>query len=352
MDKHLQEKGFTRSIKDPCIYYIKGQDIIISVYVDDLLFYGTPEEIKLAKSAVGSKFDTKDLGEVSHILSLQVKRNKIGISLSQSTYAKHILEELNMDNSRSVKTPLPLGTKFSATDNHNRLTKEYASKYRTAVGHFQYLATGTRPDLAFTATYLGKFGNDPSDEHWTGVKHTLRYLRGTIDYKLLYKRTGKTVEAYSDADFGSDLTDGRSFSGYVISLAGGAISWRCRKQPTAALSTTEAEFMALGETTRECNWMKHFIEEINQQSFIRSTVLIHADNQAAIKLSQNYSTTDRTKHMRTQFFQLRDNIADGSIKINYISTNENVADALTKIISLPKMLEHLNKIQVFGGSVN
>lgn len=123
------------------------------------------------------------------------------------------------------------------------------------LGSLIYLTSCTRPDLSYVVSKLSQYFNEPTEEQWTTVKHVLKYLKGTNDKMLCYRKCdeGLRLVAYSDADWAGDANDRRSTSGYCVSLCKNSplISWKTKKQPTVALTTCEAECMALAATIQE-----------------------------------------------------------------------------------------------------
>jgi hypothetical protein len=119
-----------------------------------------------------------------------------------------------------------------------------------------YAMTGTRPDIAYAVGATSAYNANPGEQHWKAVKRIIRYLKGTKNLELEYRQNNERIHGYSDADWAGSLDDRRSMTGYVFVLCGGAITWNSKKQPTVALSTTEAEYMALGQTTKEAIWLR------------------------------------------------------------------------------------------------
>ena len=125
--------------------------------------------------------------------------------------------------------------------------------YLSAIGALMYLANHTRPDIAFAVNLLTRYGASPTRRHWNGVKHILRYLKGTLDMRLFYPNENKTyLIGYADAGFRSDAHVGRSQTGYLFTCGGTAISWRSMKQTISATSSNHAEILAMHEASREC----------------------------------------------------------------------------------------------------
>ena len=130
-------------------------------------------------------------------------------------------------------------------------------QYQSAIGSLLYLAIATRPDIAFAVSNAAKFSAQPAKQHWTAVKRILRYLRGTVNLGSVFApHVSGGIVGYSDADWGGDTNDRKSTSGYLFQVCGAAISWRSKKQTCVALSTAEAEYMALASATQEAVWLE------------------------------------------------------------------------------------------------
>ena len=155
-----------------------------------------------------------------------------------------------------------------------------ATLYQSAVGSLLYLSGWTRPDIVFSVSNVARFCSSPTKEHWTAVKRIFRYLKGTHNYGLLYSRNDGTMIGYLDADWAGDMNDRKSTSGYLFMMSGAAVSWKSRKM--VALSTAEAEYIALASTTQKA---RQLLEDLHNRQ-IEPTV-IHEDNQSAICIAQN-----------------------------------------------------------------
>src|SRR5262249_6513586 len=156
-----------------------------------------------------------------------------------------------------------------------------------AVGSLMYLATSTRPDIAYSVGVLCRFNSNPGPTHWKAVSHLFRYLKATTNYKLVYG-PGESAEhftTFSDADHGGNPDNGKSTGGYVVKIGTGAVSWSSKLQSMVALSTTEAEYIAAVEAGKEIAWMRNFLGELGFKISTPST--LHMDNQSAINVAQN-----------------------------------------------------------------
>ncbi len=205
-----------------------------------------------------------------------------------------ILERFDMQNCKSRATPCE--QKLNYTDNAELMRD--VRKYREAVGSLIYLATCTRPDLRFVVSELSQYSTRPTVEQWNTVKHVLRYLKGTQNKELCYRKGANEnlINAYSDADWAADVTDRRSTTGYCISLNknGPLVSWKTKRQPTVALSTCEAEYMALAATVQECLYLEQLLQNIDGLKYESK---VYEDNQGAIALAKNPVYRQRCKHM-------------------------------------------------------
>ncbi|XP_055622819.1 uncharacterized protein LOC129766322 [Toxorhynchites rutilus septentrionalis] len=191
-----------------------------------------------------------------------------------------------------------------------------------------------RPDICYAVNVLSRFNANPGERHWNAVKHLLRYLNGTSKYRLVYQQNKKPIiEGFSDAVWASDHDDRKSTTGYVFTAQGGAISWSCKRQQTVALSTCEAEYMALSAAVQEAIWWKRLRALFEEDQ----AIVIHCDNQSAISVANNGGYRPRTKHIDIRHHFIRDCCDKGDIMVEYISTDKQTADGLTKALPPSKI---------------
>ena len=204
----------------------------------------------------------------------------------------------------------------------------------------------TRPDIAFAVSNVAKFSAQPTQQHWTAVKRILRYLRGTADYGLAYSpdSSGNCV-GYSDADWGGDLDDRKSTSGYVFLISGGAISWKSKKQTCIALSTAEVEHVALAHAGQEAAWLRDLTATLENRS--HRLVVIFEDNQSTIAITRNPQYHGRSKHISIKYHFIRNQVNEGVVDLKYCPTQDMVADMLTKGLSK----ERFTKLRSMAGVV-
>ena len=172
--------------------------------------------------------------------------------------------------------------------------------YQSMVGSLLYAAIASRPDIAQAVGAVSKFNSKPTQTHLTAVKRILRYLKGTADISLKYQPTDNcSLIGYSDADWAGDQDDHHSTTGNILLMANGPISWLSKKQPIVALSTSEAEYVALSSITQEAVWLKRLLNSIN--AIPPGPVVVMEDNQGAIAIAKNPVAHARTKHMDNLF---------------------------------------------------
>jgi hypothetical protein len=219
--------------------------------------------------------------------------------------------------------------------------------YRAIVGSLQYAASGTRPDIAFATSALGKFNHRNNYQHLKSAKSVLRYLKRTLNYGITYNGQNCEqeieLECYCDSDFANAKDDRKSISGYAIKMAGGPIIWGSKRQTVTTQSSAEAELIAASTASNILTWTTNILEEIGIK--VKKPVIINCGNQATIKIAQSEGLTPRTKHIDIRYFYIRDQIESGNQELKYVQTTENQADLLTKVPArdrFKKLREALN----------
>ncbi|XP_052728444.1 secreted RxLR effector protein 161-like [Vigna angularis] len=170
--------------------------------------------------------------------------------------------------------------------------------YASVVRSLMYAQTCTRPDISFAVGILGRYQSNPGMDHWKAAKKVLRYLQGTKEYMLTYRKSDHLeMVGYSDSDYAGCVDSRKSTFGYVYLLAGGAISWKSAKQSVIATSTMEAEFMACFEATVHALWLRNFVSRLGIIDSIARPIRIYCYNSAAVFFSKNDKYSKGAKHM-------------------------------------------------------
>ncbi|GJZ23673.1 retrotransposon protein, putative, ty1-copia subclass [Tanacetum coccineum] len=302
------------------------------------------------KSLLKKEFDMKELVKAKKILDMKIVRDRSRkiLRVSQSGYVSKILNNFRINNGKSVKMPLGGHFKLSLKDCPVRdCDVERMSKvpYANAVGSLMYLMVCTRPDIAYAVSVVSRYLANPGKNHWEAVKWILKYLRGTANVGLVYgtnRGNHVDVTGFVDSDYAKDPDKGRSITGYAFLVQGCVVSWKATLQHVVALSTTEAEYMALTEAVKEAIWLRGLLEELGVEL---NTVAVNCDNQGAIHLSRNHVFHERTKHINVRYHFIREVLEAKTVKVLKVGTEHNAADALTKVVpglKLQHCLELLN----------
>lgn len=346
-EQSLKEKGFQNSSVDRCIYMLdKGhvnKNIYVVLYVDDLVIAcADSQTMNNFKSYLMSKFEMIDLKEIKLFLGMRVTRCNDMISLDQSAYIKSVLHKFKMYDCNPVSTPLETKPNYEALNEDEM----YNAPCRNVLGCLMYIMLCTRPDLSTSVNILSRYTNKNNKELWQCLKRVLRYLKGTIDLKLVYKQCDFTniLCGYVDSDWGgSDIRDRKSTTGYLFQMFDQCtITWSTKRQTSVAASSTEAEYMALYEAVREALWLKSLAVSIRVN--ISEPIIIFEDNNGCISIANNPTNHKRSKHIDIKYHFSREQIENNVIKLNYIPTGKQLADIMTKPLPAISFNEFRTKI--------
>lgn len=264
--------------------------------------------------------------------------------MCQRRYALDVLKRFNMENSNAVSSPIVPGSKLHKDEKGVKVDETY---FKQIVGSLMYI-TNTRPDMMFVVSLISRYMSRPTELHLQAAKRALRYLKGTANFGIFYKRDeageflfykrdkAEELFGFTDSDYAGDVDDRKSTSGYVFLMNSGAVSWSSRKQPIVTLSTTEAEFVAAASCACQAIWMRRILEKLGHK--YKGSTTIMCDSSSAIKLSKNPVMHGRSKHIDVRFHFLRDLVKDGVIKMEFCGTRDQVADVMTKPLKLEDFL--------------
>jgi hypothetical protein len=311
---------------------VNNDILIVSLYVDDLIFTSNNSSLMDEfKTSMMKKFDMTDLGKMRYFLGVEVEQCQKGIFIHQQKYASEILVRFGMDNCNKVCNPIVPGCKLIKDENGKASD---STLYKQMVGSLMYLLA-TRPDLAYSVCLVARFMDRPTEIHFAAVKRIMRYLRGTLSHGVLYKRKLSNevhLRGWCDSDYAGDLDDRKSTTGFVFTIGDSAVSWCSKKQPIVTLSTTEAEYVSAASCACQAIWLRNVLSFL--QSKKEECTKIYCDNSSSIKLSKNPVLHGRCKHIDVRFHFLRNLTKDGIVEMVHCTTENQIADILTKPLKL------------------
>jgi transposase InsO family protein len=332
LNRELEDFGFKASDADPSLFTLhnKANSVYLLVYVDDILIAGDDTTtVNAIKQKLLKSFQGRDLGEITSFLGINISRDraKKELKIDQKGMIKDIIEEFGMEDAKPRSTPM--STSLKLTKNEGETLDKEKYPYGTLVGKLMFLAVATRPDLAYTVGALTRFMANPTIVHWQVAKDVVRYLAKTPERGITFRGSNTELKVYCDADYAGDIDTRRSTTGYVFMMSGGATSWNSKRQPTVAVSTTEAEYMAAAAAVKEGLWMRKLLESLNVKV---DKINIMCDNQSAIKLLKNPIFSVRSKHIDVIHHFARERVLRGDVVFNYIHTKKMLADVMTKAL--------------------
>ncbi|GKD95409.1 retrovirus-related pol polyprotein from transposon TNT 1-94 [Tanacetum coccineum] len=301
-DSFIIGLGYNRLHTDPYAYFKRfgnNDFVILLLYVDDMLVAGpNKDRISKLKAQLAREFKMKDLGPANKILGMQIHRDRVSrkIWLPQKSYVNKILQSSG---------------KFNVRDDLYKIRH----------------CTCSRSSESYMV--------EPGREHWEAVKRILRYIKGTSDVALCYGELGLTVTGYVDSDYAGDLDRSESTTGYVFTLSGGTISWVSKLQSVVAMSTTKAEYVAAAQASKEAVWLKMLLEELGHE---QKKITLFCDNQSALYLARNPTFHSKSKHIRVKYHFIREKVEEGTVDMQKIHIDDNVANYMTKIINSDKFI--------------
>lgn len=381
--------GLTQSENDKCLFYwmADGKIVLLCVYVDDIILTGNCEHsIQHVKQTLCEQFIMQDLGLSNHLLGITVVQSSEGIKLSQGGYVGRMLSEFDLTDVRSRSTPADEDMYLQnilAAFNKDARTIEF--DYRGAIGCLMFLSNCTRPDISNAVRFLSSFVTNYTDFHVGCVKKVLKYLEGTPDLGLMFRKSDgklrshvgsfskddlialhagypsmKLLQAFSDASWADNYADATSSSGIVIEYDGCLILWKSVKQRVAAQSSMESEYIAMSKCVTELEVIMNVFRELgalrggatelvssreDAKGFIEDAVQCWTDNIASICVGNASASTRRSRHINREFHNVKDAIRRFAVKFGYVKTVFNKADIETKNLG---PLKHKAGIKMLG----
>jgi hypothetical protein len=343
----LRSMQFEQSTADPCLWLriVDGSlAAAIACFVDDACVAARACDLPQIEAALKGVYKMTGGGPLSWFLGIKVNYNLSAgvLSLSQAPAILRTLREMQMDGSAPVATPAEGVAQLQMTQlqepaSQEELTFMAGKPYAHLVCTLLYYML-TRPDITFAVNRLTRYLSAPRRVHWVAALRVLKYLNGTREFGLQYRREEEhspRAVGFSDADWAGDINSRRSTTGFVFTLCGAAISWRTKLQSSVALSTCEAELMALSATMQEAIWIRRLLTDLHFPGH-ELPMALKEDNQGALALVRDHRFSERCKHMAIRYFFAREQIEQGNFTVDYCPTADMLADIFTK--ALPRVV--------------
>ena len=343
-----------QSKHDPCLYTCRNNEItiVMAIFVDDLLLSApTMESIVWLKAKLKSKFEMTDQGPLTWILGMHVTRDRDNgiVQLDQSRYILDFLKKYGMLDANASNSPCD--TKVHLTKPQSPPSPEEEAKlsrqphkYSAMIGSALYAALSTRFDIAFPVNSTGRHAAWARSEHFSAIKRVFRYLKGTHKMCIQYGRSAlnnfkqsNTLFAYSDSDWAGCHDTRKSTSCHVIYFCNGPVQTVTRTLKCIALSSADAEYYALSDTTRELVHWRRIAGDITGEPHENAPpTMLFVDNESAMTIAHSESCTRRSKHIQIRYHHVRELITTNIVKLVKIDTEYNIADIGTKALPAPR----------------
>ena len=348
IDGVLASMGFVRLTGDHGVY-VKWDGVNrvwLALYVDDLFLISLNlKNIIDSKKTLGADMKVKDLGVAQYLLGIELRRIQLGmkdgdILLVQEKYAMEILKQFNMVECKPSSTPLEPSVKLTVQDSPvDDLGKSRMEQhpYRQVVGKLMYLAVCTRPDICQAVSELSRFNSDPGKKHWDSAMRVLRYLKGTADVGLLYKKgESKDIWGYVDASHTSCPDSNKGRAAYVFMSGGAPVSWASKRVGNGSLSSCETEYMGLTLAAQEASFLgelqAEMYRDIGEKKAVVKCIDLLTDSQSAKSLAENPVYHGRSKHILAKWHFIRQRVTKRLIKLFDVRTESMGADMMTKAV--------------------
>ena len=311
--------------------------MILAVHVDDMIVAGNSKDCKWLHERLCKVFPVNNLGPLTWYTGCAFERSSdnASIKIVQTAFIDKIIERFN------VRTTAPTPA-FSGRVLRPKEEAEPGGQwpFREAVGSLMWVATMSRPDIANAVREVARHAHDPARGHWNAVQRILKFLKYTRTLGLTFEK-GKRLDlvAYSDSDYARDEKDRPSVSGAAIMCSGACVSWFSRMQRCVTTSSTEAEYVAMGDCVKEALFVRNVLTFMDPNEKGKR-ILVQEDNEGAIRLANNPLSSARTRHIDVRHHFLRELVQEQAIKIEHVDTSLQHANVLTKSLDTRSFRGH------------
>jgi hypothetical protein len=356
----MKKHGFIPMVSDDAVFYDPQTEDVVATYVDDFLLFG-PNRQRLEElvAKLKKEIQLKDLGDAEWFLGVRIRRSAPtgDVRIDVEQYLDTALDSCDFtEHGRKVANPMDPGMLSETYPNEGKSTEKETHDYASLVGKFNFSSCMLRIDTAFATSTWARFMSNPSQAHQQGLKRVPRYLRSNIKRAIRYRRLNDngTTHPHSqynelglfgavDSSYASDPEGSKSVTGYVFFMGGGPILWRSHRQSFVTKASTAAEYVAISEAADEATWIRNFLTELKMMPEGPLTIL--EDNTGAKKWAESSNMNKEKKHLKLHVHAVRDEVAEGRIRIEWAPSNLNPADGLTKPLDSVK---HQRFVELLG----
>lgn len=337
--------GLRQSKCEPCLYFDSDNSIYLVVWVDDIFLFYPKYSAKAAErlwKLLQAELDLDDFEDIEDCLACNIIRDVDNkkIMLTQEKSIRKLIAKVGLSDSSDAETPMAANTKLSKSDCPDSITAatmlEEQKWYRSTVASLIYFSNWTRPDLTYAVGKLCKYMHNPGKAHVIALKRTLRYLKATADYGLVYdfgfnnNRSVKSgVYGYYDASHADDTDSRKSTMGFIFYLEGCPITWKSKLHSFITTSTNHSEYCSAAKASREAKYLDLLFCEMGFGNLVKPIDLF-SDSKGAIAMTYNPVHRSASKHVDLADHYTRELQKLGIITVSYVSTRDMIADILTK----------------------
>ena len=334
---------------DPCVFRLIREGklvLILAVHVDDMAVAGTRVEVNKLLVTLNKDFETNNLGELSFFTGCTITQDteKGLTSISQKAFIETLARRFDV----TTTSPYPASPYANLGA---RVEGESGGTwpYKEAVGGLMWLVGMSRPDITNDVQAVSRQSNSPAKRHWKAVLQIIRYLLRTKDLSLTFEwGSGLETSVFADANYDEKADDRRSVSGVAVTVGKSSVSWFSSTQRIVTLSTTEAEYVALGDGVKEALFVKGVLSFIIP-SISENCIKVFVGNDGTISLANNPLSLARTKHIDVRFHFIRELTRSKTISVEYVPTKEQRADILMKALTGAIFKEHRDFLRNLHG---
>ena len=336
--EYVKSFGWFPAAADKCLFLNSeiAEPCALVLWVDDFIFMHKSEQVwKQFIAKLSEKFTMPTLGALQTFLGMNIVYANQRMKITQVHAIKTLLERAGMQDCNPVSTPCSAGIVWTRADCADPPeTAERCTRYRSLIALANFIANWTRPDITFTVNKLCKFMSNPGPNHWQALKHLMRYLKGTLNFGLLFdfsaaKEPDLHLHGYTDASFADCPDTSRSTVGYVFFYGGAILSWHSKLHSLVTTATNHSEYVAFALGAKEAQWLIYLFDELEADRK-HSPVPIFVDNAGVISLVQNPVDHAANKHIRVNYHFARELAQLQVIAPQRVPSAINLADLLTK----------------------